>query len=621
MLTEGIRDPGIFKAVFLAGGPGSGKSFVVGKTALTSFGLKVVNSDMVYELALAAHNMEPTPENIYSDKGQAIRVKAKKTTARLMDSYLNGRLGLVIDGTGKDYDKISSTMGTLQAIGYDCMMIFVNTDEQTALQRNSKRERTLPAPVVSQMWKGVQNNIGKFQNLFGRNFIVVDNSDGSNIEGATLSAYRQVGAWVRRPPQNRVARQWIQTQMRNRNIREEQIDEKLDSSKNDIGDYIHDFKKSDAPQFKGKGKAKRRSMAVAAYLASKRKKGERAMGESMTPQWAHPTLAKTILRPHYKKAYEILDSIVTRKKKEGNGKLRHPIEWYASLVGRQVSDKIDPRTLAKLYRKEEIEYNPQVHEWGTPEGTDQMKSLTPGQKNPKEAPIKVLDQPTLRKLNVDDEYVKEENEIEIKVDKDNSKHEYRVQNADEAQYFLDSDDISELEKEAENITYEELEELGVWEDDDDMCEECGEQECSCEEPEEIDEALSVQGRMKRRFAARRNRQKLKVARMIAMRRGSTPGRLKKRATRGARGMVYKRLLRGRNRKNLPPAEKARLETMVQRFAPLVSRLATKMLPNMRKMEIQRMKSRSTKKAAKSKKYKAATPIAKKQKATKFKVKK
>ena len=31
ILNEGARDPGIFKAIFLAGGPGSGKSFVAQK--------------------------------------------------------------------------------------------------------------------------------------------------------------------------------------------------------------------------------------------------------------------------------------------------------------------------------------------------------------------------------------------------------------------------------------------------------------------------------------------------------------------------------------------------------------------------------------------------------------
>ncbi len=40
----------------------------------------------------------------------------------------------------------------------------------------------------------------------------------------------------------------------------------------DAGDYIDDFRKSDAPQFKGKSDKKKRQMAIAAYLSAKDKK-------------------------------------------------------------------------------------------------------------------------------------------------------------------------------------------------------------------------------------------------------------------------------------------------------------------------------------------------------------
>ena len=315
------------------------------------------------------------------------------------------------------------------------------------------------------------------------------------------------------------------------------IEEKLDATKDSIGDYVKDFKKSDAPQFKGKSSTKRRQMAVAAYLGSKRRDGERKLGE-------------------------------------------------------------------------EIKYNSDMGamDWGTPAGTDYMKDVTPGQKNPKEAPIKPLEQSTLKKLNVKDEYVKEETEA------GETKAEYRKDNAEKApelgDYALTKQDIAELEYEADHLTYDMALEYGAFEDDDD----------EDEEPEvNITEVLSVQGRMKRRFAARKNRQRLKVARGIALRRGSSPDRLKKRATRGARGAVYKRLLKGRDKSKLPPAEKGRLEKLIKMYTPLVSRLAVRMLPGMRKMEINRMKNRKGG-AQKAKKYKAAKPVAKKQTAKKYRVK-
>ena len=41
------------------------------------------------------------------------------------------------------------------------------------------------------------------------------------------------------------------------------------TKKSDAGDYVDDFQKSKAPQFKGKSKKKKRQMAIAAYLSNK----------------------------------------------------------------------------------------------------------------------------------------------------------------------------------------------------------------------------------------------------------------------------------------------------------------------------------------------------------------
>ena len=46
-IQEGLYDPNIFKAFFMAGGPGSGKSYVV-KKSTGGTGLKIVNSDEAF---------------------------------------------------------------------------------------------------------------------------------------------------------------------------------------------------------------------------------------------------------------------------------------------------------------------------------------------------------------------------------------------------------------------------------------------------------------------------------------------------------------------------------------------------------------------------------------------
>jgi dephospho-CoA kinase len=86
-MAEGVNDPAIFKAIFLAGGPGSGKSFIVGKTGLGSLGFKIVNSDNAFEKAMNKAKISMDAEGVFSQKGQEIRGKAKKLT-----QYRYGRL-------------------------------------------------------------------------------------------------------------------------------------------------------------------------------------------------------------------------------------------------------------------------------------------------------------------------------------------------------------------------------------------------------------------------------------------------------------------------------------------------------------------------------------------------
>ena len=211
-ITEGVNDPSIFKAVFLAGGPGSGKSFIVGKTALSALGFKVINSDDAFEAALAKAGMKPTPEDIYTPKGQELRGRAKALTKTKMGLAQDGRLGLVIDGTGKDYEKIVKQAAALREIGYEVAMIFVNTDLDSALTRNRMRSRSLPDTEVEKMWKDVQKNLGKFQNFFRQQMYIVDNSEGSNYEGAVLGTYKKISAWAKRKPESSAAIQWIKSQ-------------------------------------------------------------------------------------------------------------------------------------------------------------------------------------------------------------------------------------------------------------------------------------------------------------------------------------------------------------------------------------------------------------------------
>lgn len=211
-LMEGVYDPSIFKAIFLAGGPGSGKSFIVGKTSLASLGFVLINSDVAFEHLMVKLGLDFKMPDSEQDQRDMAREAAKATIDKKMTLALNGRLGLVIDGTGKDYDKIERMKKKLAEKGYDSAMIFVNTDLDTSLKRNAQRWRSLQPELAKQLWKAVQNNLGKFQSEFGNEFFMIDNSEGSDYAPQVLRVYKRISQWSKAAPHNNVAINWIKSE-------------------------------------------------------------------------------------------------------------------------------------------------------------------------------------------------------------------------------------------------------------------------------------------------------------------------------------------------------------------------------------------------------------------------
>ena len=209
-LQEGVYDPNILKAFFLAGGPGSGKSYVV-KRGTGGLGLKIVNSDDVLEKYIKDAGLSLKMPKSEEEPRDKLRDRAKAVTKAKMGNYVEGRLGLIIDGTGKDYDKIAKQATQLKQLGYDVHMIFVNTSLETALQRNAKRDRTVPRSIATKSWKTVQSNMGKFSQYFRQNFIVVDNNDSD--EDVMGPVYKQVMSLAKKKVQNKTGLNWIQTQL------------------------------------------------------------------------------------------------------------------------------------------------------------------------------------------------------------------------------------------------------------------------------------------------------------------------------------------------------------------------------------------------------------------------
>ena len=209
-LNEGVYNPNIFKAIFLAGGPGSGKSYIAGRT-IRGGGLRIVNSDSALEALLKRANLSLKMPDSQAAQRDPIRDKAKKLTQKRLDNYIEGRLGLIIDGTGREYDKVTKQASELQQIGYDTYMVFVNTSLDVALQRNANRPRSVPESIVTRSWNAVQQNIGKFSLFFKNGMVIVDNNDAG--EDMFTAVFKRVRGLLRQPVKNGRARQWIQNQL------------------------------------------------------------------------------------------------------------------------------------------------------------------------------------------------------------------------------------------------------------------------------------------------------------------------------------------------------------------------------------------------------------------------
>ena len=233
MISEGVEDPGILKCIFMAGGPGSGKSFTamdifgIDKKLVSSFsstGLKQVNSDRAFETLLKRNGIDPKDlarieredkelwDKITKDPG-SMRTQAKDITRKQKSFYEAGRLGMIIDGTGHVYNKIQKNKKHAESLGYDTYMVFVNTSLEVALQRNKERARRLPKDILVQSWKDVQKNLGAFQSLFGSSFVIVDNSKFLKPKEAQAKfgklTKKYINKFIKKPIRNVIGKMWV----------------------------------------------------------------------------------------------------------------------------------------------------------------------------------------------------------------------------------------------------------------------------------------------------------------------------------------------------------------------------------------------------------------------------
>lgn len=204
-IAEGVNDPNIFKAVFMAGGPGSGKTFVARKLGLQAAGLRTINSDDAFEFLMKKHQLDPKMPPEEQEKRNIIRQRAKQMTKEREKNYFQGRLGVVIDGTAKDVEKIAIVKNKLESLGYQTMMVFVNTSLPVAIERNRMRERSVPDEIVKKSHAEVQMNKEMLESVFKSSFVQVLNDMDPDFK----PAYKKLQHFFK-SPLTPTAQRWVQ---------------------------------------------------------------------------------------------------------------------------------------------------------------------------------------------------------------------------------------------------------------------------------------------------------------------------------------------------------------------------------------------------------------------------
>jgi shikimate kinase len=196
MIYEGMYDPCTNKAIFVVGGPGSGKTWVIKRLGLQNMGFVLIDSDYPLERYMKAEGLDLKMPEHESDKRLDARQRAKNVTKSKKKTVLREGLGIVIAETGSKIESTISNNQKLKNIGYDTSMIFVNADLETAIHRNQKRSRSVPNKIVEIKWHEAQKNLGKFQYYFD-NFYIIDNSQTSNVDMQLMNLFKKIKNWCK----------------------------------------------------------------------------------------------------------------------------------------------------------------------------------------------------------------------------------------------------------------------------------------------------------------------------------------------------------------------------------------------------------------------------------------
>ena len=183
-------------AVFMVGGPGSGKSSTLKALGLIDKGYRLVNQDPYLEEYIKEAGL-PADEKTYDKEQRSLRAKlgwkARKAAEEDLARNTAGRESMVVDGTGASYKATTKKMKALEDAGFEIHMVFVNTSKDVAVQRNRARaERSLADFIVTKTWDSVQESAKQYKQDYGDRFYEINTDNISYGEALPEAFVNQV---------------------------------------------------------------------------------------------------------------------------------------------------------------------------------------------------------------------------------------------------------------------------------------------------------------------------------------------------------------------------------------------------------------------------------------------
>lgn len=222
-LEEGVNDPHIFKAIAMIGPMGAGKSTIaqqlVGGSGLRSLNLDNFNELLIKQGKVAGGNL--TPDQL--ERNWELTQKQK-------GNWISERLGLLIDGSGRNVEGLIKPLMQLEKIGYNTLVILVNVSLETSLQRQQSRAarqaaqygtgRNVPLDLAKSSYEQIQRNIPTLKNIYGQRLLIISNEGAVDLS----QEKKRVDAFMSAPPNKPAAIEWIKSHGQ---IQGQQLDKKL----------------------------------------------------------------------------------------------------------------------------------------------------------------------------------------------------------------------------------------------------------------------------------------------------------------------------------------------------------------------------------------------------------